>query len=364
VSIRDGKKQHGRNAQPRTRSGFARLRTRAESWHEDADGVTIEAVAATETPVRRYESVRVNGDWFSEFDEILPMDALNDERLADGIPLTNSHSTWDVHDILGRVEDYRIDGDKLVVTIRLGAAVLQTTLADDIRTGVISDMSIGYVINDWTFDTSSDPPQLRAADWSPYEVAVVVVPADRNAGIRSGGQRPQHQPQGRRIMSGGTKPNATTEQKPAAIEGQRSATAAPPATTEASPPAPAANAEAAPPAPAERAAQTPPAPATVILDPATNADVRAALDAARAVGDDAFRAADAARQLGASLESIRAAAVRALDTRSALAPEIVSQPSPQAERKTDAEIRSLLDPMALYNEVRESMSSRRRTGAR
>lgn len=79
---------------------------------------------------------------------------------------------------VGRWESPRLDGGRLRATLRWGESAAARDLRADVDSGVIRDVSIGYVV----LDATDDEPQ-RVTRWRPEETSLVAIPADRNAGF-------------------------------------------------------------------------------------------------------------------------------------------------------------------------------------
>jgi HK97 family phage prohead protease len=154
---------------------------RAESWNEEAR--TIEVVASSETPVRRFGYLDAIG--FGEFDEILTMEGLDDSRLANA-PVLDAHDNSSVTKVLGRVVGHRIDGDQLIATIRFSKKSAAEEALRDILDGVLGQVSIGYDVRQYDIEVRGDEtPVARATDWQALEISLVPVGADPAAVVRA-----------------------------------------------------------------------------------------------------------------------------------------------------------------------------------
>ncbi len=141
----------------------------------DENEMTVVAVVATETLVSR---------WFGEERLICSEDAIDTTRLI-GLPLLDSHNRGTAFAVLGRVEAFKIDGRKLICTIRFADTDRGREAFALVKDGMLSRMSVGYHILDFTDSRASDGTNLRSATrWLPIEVSLVGVPADHNAKIR------------------------------------------------------------------------------------------------------------------------------------------------------------------------------------
>ena len=102
--------------------------------------------------------------------------AIDMERARRGLPLLFSHDT---DAPIGRVENIRLDGNKLRGMLRFSRNPKASEIWEDVRSGILTDMSVGYRINE--YDETDDG--IIATNWLPYEASVVAVPADSNVGI-------------------------------------------------------------------------------------------------------------------------------------------------------------------------------------
>jgi HK97 family phage major capsid protein len=137
----------------------------------DAKRRTVPCTIATETPVDRYlDGLKVR--------EVLECSRTAVDLVRAPLPLIECHDGRTVN--IGLVEDLMIQGRKVRGTLRLGASPRAAELWPDIEAGIIRGLSVGYVIHD------NNPPDaddvLLVTRWEPYEVSLVPVPADPNAG--------------------------------------------------------------------------------------------------------------------------------------------------------------------------------------
>lgn len=143
---------------------------------------TVDVVFATETPVLRRT-------WDGPINEILVCDAasVRMERINAGAPLLDTHDKYSVTTQLGVVENARIDGRTLRATVRFSKRDDVEKVWQDVMDGILRNVSVGY----WTYEAEitekidSAIPDYRATDWEPFEISLVPVPADMNAGVRS-----------------------------------------------------------------------------------------------------------------------------------------------------------------------------------
>lgn len=157
-----------------------------ESYNE-ADN-TIEIVFATEAEVLRRSWDGVN------YIEILECrkKSVRMERMHAGANLVDSHRTWGIESILGVVERAWIENDECKAIVRLSKREEVAGYVQDIVSGIIRNVSVGYAIHQTkiTEDADNNTITVRVTDWEPAELSVLSVPADFKAGTRS-----QDQPQ-------------------------------------------------------------------------------------------------------------------------------------------------------------------------
>lgn len=152
-----------------------------ESYNE-ADH-TIEVVFATEAEVRRRSWDGVN------YIEILECkkNTVRMERLQAGANLVDSHRTYGIDSILGVVERAWIENNECKALIRLSKRDDVQGYVQDIISGIMRNISVGYAIHETkiTEDVDNNVITVRVTDWEPAEISILSVPADYNAGTRS-----------------------------------------------------------------------------------------------------------------------------------------------------------------------------------
>ena len=155
------------------------------SWDEATR--TFEFVLATEAPCREYRWDERTWMCF-EVDEILSMDGLVDVEGIRGAPILNSHWSYTLDNVLGVIEEARVEGGSLICRGRLSGREDIADIRQDVAEGILRNMSVGFQI------LAEDAPQVRGADevplvtvtsWRCCEASIVPVPADPNAQTRS-----------------------------------------------------------------------------------------------------------------------------------------------------------------------------------
>lgn len=185
------------------------LRAMPETWDEESR--TLKMVATTNFP---YEV----GFWWP-YEEMLEIseEAIDLDRVKSGkAPLLKNHKN-DIDCVLGRIIDYAIEkpenpipemapaeqfkesSDKLVVTVHFDDDEYNNEkLLPKIRSGSVGNVSIGYRIMKYDLFEGPDKDtldRLIARRWELFEVSLVAVPADANAGVRGvdkGSNPPDH----------------------------------------------------------------------------------------------------------------------------------------------------------------------------
>lgn len=140
----------------------------------DDQARTVSAVLSTETPVTR----TIDGELV---DEILSHKSGAVDLSRAPLPLIESHDMRRVN--IGTVEGLRLDGDKLRGRVRLGSSARATELWADIKNGIVSGLSIGYQVKKFVQEGTRDAMRIIATSWQPFEVSLVSVPADPQAGL-------------------------------------------------------------------------------------------------------------------------------------------------------------------------------------
>ena len=145
---------------------FQRAEMTAFSKVEDR---TYEFPFSSETPVARYFG-----------NEILSHEttAADLSRLNDGAPLLFNH---DVDRVIGVVEMARIDGKlkRGYARVRFSKNEFAQEVLADVKDGILRNVSFGYSIDKMEERGGS----FVATAWSPYEISMVSIPADKTVGI-------------------------------------------------------------------------------------------------------------------------------------------------------------------------------------
>ena len=150
---------------------------------------TVELIFSTGAGVDRM-------DWWTgkRYLEKLSLDPkhIRLDRLNEGGPLLDSHSSWSVSDQLGAVVpgSCRLMKSDARCTVVFSKRESVNEIWQDVQDGIIRSVSVGYRVHKFEEDASEDNkiPIRTAVDWEPYEVSMVSMPADAGAKTR-GDQR-------------------------------------------------------------------------------------------------------------------------------------------------------------------------------
>ncbi len=154
---------------------------RADSVDEKAR--TAQVIFTTGAPVRRRQF------FGEEFDEELEVSAkaVRLNRLNSGAPFLDTHNSFDLNSVIGVVVDgsARIENGRGVATIRFSNREDVTPIFEDVQSGVIRNISVGYRVHKYEIEKRDGEPELRrAVDWEPMEISAVPIGADPGAQVR------------------------------------------------------------------------------------------------------------------------------------------------------------------------------------
>ena len=143
---------------------------------------TVDAVFSTGAEVARY-------DFEGPYRERLSMspESVNLTDFVNG-PLLDSHDRWSVRSILGIVESASVGDGRGVARLRFGKRASDDGIEADVASGILRSVSVGYRVQEYKTEKASDGSRVKTAvRWSPVELSLVSLPADKGAKIRSGG---------------------------------------------------------------------------------------------------------------------------------------------------------------------------------
>ncbi|MDP6060928.1 MAG: phage major capsid protein [Pirellulaceae bacterium] len=127
----------------------------------------VEASLSSDSPVDR--------DGYSEILDHAA-DSVDLERARDGLPLLLHHNP---ESVVGVVEGIKVIGNKLRGLLRFGKGRLANEVWEDVKGGILRNVSIGYSI----LATEPDGETVRVKRWKPLEASLVSIPADASVGI-------------------------------------------------------------------------------------------------------------------------------------------------------------------------------------
>jgi len=154
------------------------------SSYNEADR-TLDVVWSTGAAVMRFDWW--DGEYYSEELSMKP-DAVRLERLNAGAALLDTHDSWQLRSVIGSVVpgSARIEAGKGIATVRLADTDDVRDITDKIIAGHIRNISIGYMVHQYTrIEKEGERTVMRADDWEPTEISFVPVPADAGAQARS-----------------------------------------------------------------------------------------------------------------------------------------------------------------------------------
>jgi hypothetical protein len=163
-----------------------RADVRLQSETIDAEARSVEVVWSTGATVRRMDL------WTGKrYDEMLSLDPRHVDlsRLNSGAPLLNAHGAFDLANVIGVVERAWIARSEGAyegrATVRFSARDDVEPLWQDVRAGIIRNVSVGYTVRAYeVIEQDGQVPVWRAIDWQPVELSAVPVGADGGAGFR------------------------------------------------------------------------------------------------------------------------------------------------------------------------------------
>lgn len=122
----------------------------------------------------------VERGWGIEILEHTPT-AVNLGRLRDGGALLVNH---DFNQQVGVVEQAAVGVDGVGrAVVRFGRSPQADQIFQDVKDGIRTKISVGYMIDDYRTEERDGVFYLTATRWTPYEISIVAVPADPTVGV-------------------------------------------------------------------------------------------------------------------------------------------------------------------------------------
>ena len=122
-------------------------------------------------------------DWMEgeHYEEVLDISGANSERLT---TFFKDHDR-SVDSAIGRIDNVRVDNSELVANVTFGTDEGSQTIADKYRNGILTDVSIGYSINNYTVaEREGQPDLVTVTDFTIFEVSAVGIGFDSGANKR------------------------------------------------------------------------------------------------------------------------------------------------------------------------------------
>ena len=158
---------------------YRQMELRAEHIIDD-DERTIRVVASTEFAVLRKSFF--SAPWIETLGH--KKGEVDLSRLKKGAPVLYNHSrTRD--DRIGVVESATLADKRVEAVIRLSKRDSVDDIWQDVRDGILKNISMGYQVNERTLtrEGNDGPDEFRITSWTPAEISLVDVGADPNAQI-------------------------------------------------------------------------------------------------------------------------------------------------------------------------------------
>lgn len=159
------------------------LRAAVREGSVDIEARTIELTWTTGAKGRRW-----SWDVGSYMEELEISDsAVRLDRLNNGAPFLNAHSSYDLGDVIGVVERAWLEGSEGRALVRFSQREDVEAIFRDVQDGILRNISVGYAVHKYEVIEGEDDkiPTYRATDWEPIELSLVPIGFDDGAKIRS-----------------------------------------------------------------------------------------------------------------------------------------------------------------------------------
>ncbi|MEM9766242.1 MAG: HK97 family phage prohead protease [Pseudomonadota bacterium] len=141
----------------------------------DRSSRTVDAVLATDAIVAR-----------AGMAERLTITAEAVDLSRAPLPVLDGHRAQSADDILGVLEDIRIEDGRLLGTLRIAPGQRGDGVLDKIEASILQSVSIGYVVNSFRDARGDDGRTVRTVTrFTLYEASLVALPVDPAARIRA-----------------------------------------------------------------------------------------------------------------------------------------------------------------------------------
>lgn len=154
----------------------------------DKDARSFEVIWTTGAAVQRRLYDWAN-DRVVDMDEVLSLKtgSVRMGRLSSGnAPVLNSHSDYDLSDVIGIVDKASITSSEGRATLRLSKRAGVDSIWQDVQDGIIANISVGYDVHRWQIVREEGKREVwTAVDWEPLELSLVPIGADPGAVVRA-----------------------------------------------------------------------------------------------------------------------------------------------------------------------------------
>ena len=161
------------------------LNTRASILPESINKESRTTEIVWSTGAKVFRSSFLSENYYEELS--LKPEHVRLDRLNNGANLLNNHNSGNLSNVLGVVEQARIDSNKGVAKVRFSDRKDVDPIWDDVCNGILRKISVGYRVYKYEKIEDGDGtiPVYRAIDWEPHELSIVAIPADDGTTIRS-----------------------------------------------------------------------------------------------------------------------------------------------------------------------------------
>ncbi len=159
------------------------LRAEVREGSVDVEARTVELTWTTGAKGRRY-----SWDIGSYMEELeISESAVRLDRLNNGAPFLNAHSSYDLRDVIGVVERAWIEGTEGRALVRFSQREDVEAIFRDVQDKILRNISVGYAVHRYEVVEEEDDklPTYRATDWEPMELSLVPIGFDDGAKVRS-----------------------------------------------------------------------------------------------------------------------------------------------------------------------------------
>lgn len=156
----------------------------------DKKNRTLTLSFSSETPYTR------GGFWSEPWVEVLghKADEVDMQRFDTGAaPVLYGHDSYTRENHIGVVKRAWIEDGRGMAEIQLSRRDDVEDLLRDIEDGIVSNVSVGYQINERTLvkQNSDGPDEYRVTRWTPMEISLVSIPADATVGVGRSADEPR-----------------------------------------------------------------------------------------------------------------------------------------------------------------------------